>query len=653
MITRKLEPAEISELEKNGCSAENWDLVRVSRGFVAGPNLRDSHFSGRVSLGILSGTVVGSSGLGEPSGITRSRLHNSTLDDGALVRDAVLANVDVGAKALIDGVGRIAADRRTAFGNGLPVNVLAEHGGRSVPLWRRLSSQLAHLLCHLRGSAEAEALLGILDADVDRLRSDRCLVGPGCRVERCGSLVNVRLEEGSIALGAPELSCCHLAGAPGAPARVLEGVAAQDAIFLAGSTAAGGVRLGRCLIGEGVELERGFSAEHSLFFANCAFAQGEAASAMCGPFVTSRHKATLVLACQASFSIFGSMANASNHHFKIGPVHGGVLRRGVKTGSGSYIFWPADIGAFSTLLGRHLSNLDTADFPFSLLIGDGERTTLVPGANAFGVGVRRDERKWPGRDRRAGIAVPLDVYALAAFSPFTLQSMDRGAAILAEAAKRGGDLEIGAVLVPQGRFASGQALYGAAGLLHTGRRCLEEARKRNGGNPPTAKELLALLSVPEEDGDDREWRDWGGLLVSGGDAERFFRDLLAGRLDSPEALEERFNRIGANYAAAEWRWLARRWRARRGEPTVDKLFRFLGELREAVLFRLERMNRDVMKEFDRGARCGFGLERAKDADFEQSRGASGDDPTLNEAKEDAGALLAAIGAILGNERVDF
>ncbi|MDR0363124.1 MAG: DUF4954 family protein [Planctomycetota bacterium] len=646
MNTRSLGKKEIARLEANGCSSTDWGSVRVAAAFEPGDNIRDSSFSGRVVLGSFAGEFFAPSGLPERPGIMRARLHDAAVGDNALVRDAVLARTDVGEQALVDRVDRIAAIGKTAYGNGMAANVLTEHGGRSVPLWRRLSSQLAHLLCHLKGSPEAAALVALVEADVAGIESARSFIGARSRVERSGLLVNVRLEEGSLVLGAAGLNDCHLAGRPGAPAVVGAGVAACGCVFLAGSSTIGGVRLERCLVGEGVELKRGFSAEHSLFFANCAFAQGEAASAMCGPFVDSHHKATLVLTCQTSFSTFGSMANGSNNHFKIGPLHGGVLRRGAKPGSGSYLFWPADIGAFSTVIGRHLSNLDTADFPFSLVVGEGARTTLAPGVAVFGSGVWRDERKWLARDRRGGIDKPLDLYTLSAMSPFVMQSMDRGVAKLAAAAARGGDFRTGGAVVPEGRFDPARALYSAAALVHVGRRALEAARRKNGGRPPTLIELLAVFSLRDDGRAGGDWRDWGGLLVSGDDAEAFFADLRDGRIASPEELDERFALLHGRYLENEWLWLAGRWRTERGEPDAGKVARFLREVRDAVVFRLECLKKDVLKEFSTGSRYGYGLERDGDADFAQSRGVAEEHAAYVEMEKETLALLDGLDSVI-------
>lgn len=83
-----------------------------------------------------------------------------------------------------------------------------------------------------------------------------------------------------------------------------------------------------------------------------------------GPFTVTHHKSTLLIAGMFSFMNAGSGSNQSNHMYKLGPIHQGALERGAKTTSDSYILWPARIGAFSLVMGRHVTHPDTSNLPF-------------------------------------------------------------------------------------------------------------------------------------------------------------------------------------------------------------------------------------------------------------------------------------------------
>ena len=81
--------------------------------------------------------------------------------------------------------------------------------------------------------------------------------------------------------------------------------------------------------------------------ATALFENGEACAIFAGPFTVSMHKSSLLIAGMYSFLNAGSGSNQSNHMYKLGPIHQGIVERGSKTTSDSYILWPARVGAFS------------------------------------------------------------------------------------------------------------------------------------------------------------------------------------------------------------------------------------------------------------------------------------------------------------------
>ena len=82
--------------------------------------------------------------------------------------------------------------------------------------------------------------------------------------------------------------------------------------------------------------------------------------------------------------------------YKLGPIHQGTLERGAKTTSDSYILWPARVGAFSLVMGRHVNHSDTSNLPFSYLIEQNNTTYLVPGVNLRSVGISVMRKNGPG-----------------------------------------------------------------------------------------------------------------------------------------------------------------------------------------------------------------------------------------------------------------
>lgn len=115
--------------------------------------------------------------------------------------------------------------------------------------------------------------------------------------------------------------------------------------------------------------------------------------------------------------------------YKLGPIHQGIVERGSKTTSDSYILWPARVGAFSLVMGRHHHHSDTSDMPFSYLIEKDDETYLVPGVNLRSVGTIRDAQKWPKRDKRTD-QQRLDMINYNLLSPYTIYKMMKAVGIL-------------------------------------------------------------------------------------------------------------------------------------------------------------------------------------------------------------------------------
>lgn len=651
---RQLSDAEIAILEQRGSRAEDWSQVRVADGFTPGNSFYRVYFSGRVELGACRGALRTSDGFAFPAGIDHSSLHDVKIGNDCLILRSNLSNADIGDNVILENVGALSRSGDAPFANNSPVHVLAEDGARSVPLWRRLSAQLAHLLCHLKNHPAADALAELIRRDSERLRLPRSRIADGCRLRRVGALRNVWLGEGALVDHASSLVDCYLDSAPEAPVRIGEGVAVRDCVFQRGCEVTGGVRLEHCLVGEGVRLAGGFNGKHSLFFANSEFALGEAACAMAGPFAVSSHKATLILTSQNSFSTFGSAANSSNHHFKLGPLHGGVLRRGVKCGSGSYIFWPSDIGAFSTVVGKHSGHLETIIFPFSLLVGKDDKSILVPGVNLFACGTYRDGLKWRDRDRRGGIARPLDLVNTAVLSPYVLQFMEAGLELLRRSASIGVDLRHGGAVIPFGRIKPAVKLYKNAIIFHSGERLLAHARQQCGLERPGPEDLLETLTaiLREDVGPvSGKWRDWGGMLLPGGEAEKVLAELADGSLSTPEMVQERLASLHERYEEFVRRWLALRWRREYGDPTAASVAAFVGQWRKAVQFRHECFVRDVHKEFTPEAMYGFGVEDDAETEFRRVRGFLVDHPLLAMAEAERERLLALAERLPRSERL--
>ena len=407
---------------------------------------------------------------------------------------------------------------------------------------------------------------------------------------------------------------------------------ADDFIICAGAKVDSGAVLVHTFVGQATSLTRLFSAHDSLFFANCACENGEAAAIFAGPYTVTMHKSSLLIAGMFSFLNAGSGSNQSNHMYKLGPIHQGVVDRGSKTTSDSYILWPAHIGAFSLVMGRHVSHSDTSRLPFSYLIEKAGESHLVPGVNLKSVGTIRDAMKWPKRDKRR-TARKLDYINFNLLSPYTVSKMIDGITLLNDIETTSGDTS--AIYSYQGMTISASALrkgrmyYNMAIDKFMGNSVL----KRLEGMQITCDEDIRRRLQPQMAEGVGEWVDIAGLIAPKNEIKRLCIDIAQGTITSLAEVNSRLQTLGENYYELEWTWVAenfhRWWGKNCDELTVADIKAIAGRWVESVV-KLDRMlYDDARKEFSSVARIGFGIDasaRSARVDFEQVRGEFERDP---------------------------
>ncbi|MDE5812687.1 MAG: DUF4954 family protein, partial [Muribaculaceae bacterium] len=504
-----------------GCVSDDWSQVSIAEGVELG-RIRNVYFSGPVSIG------RGSEIINVPGG---------------------LSNVRIGEDVRIVNVARIVNSPEATYGVGTDIAVLDETGTRSVRIYPGISAQIATMAARLPEYAEGKLIPLISRHILDM--PDIPEIGDGAVVTDCGPITDVRIWPGAKVEGALRLhngSIVNNSGerrAESGESRSLtyvgQGVDAENFI-IEDATVTGGSILRNSYVGQGCIIDKGFTSHDSLFFANCSMENGEACAVLAGPFTVSMHKSSLLIGCHTGFMNAGSGTNMSNHMYKNGPVHWGVLERGVKTSSNSYIMHGSRIGAYSLVMGEHKNHPDSSEFPFSYLFGDSNGNTIVvPGAMLKSYGLKRDEEKWPKRDRRLGKGITLnDRITYKILNPYTvnmiLDAIRISDRLLSVPADSDGYIGYKGMKIKKKSLEKGRRLYELALCKYL------ESLKDKGKNGNARKS--GRLS--------RRWVDLSGQVI----AESNFNEVINSA--SIKDMEAALDKAAEDFEANEQLWIADR-----------------------------------------------------------------------------------------------
>ena len=557
-VYRKLNKEEIEILERQMCSASDWNLVEVTDGFST-DYVRYARFSGNVRLGAFRKVFQLAGGMVKHSGIYYATLHNVTVGDDCCIENVknYIANYNIGDGAFIENVDIILVDGESSFGNGTKVEVLNETGGCEVMIFDRLTAQTAYVMALFKHRPELMAkMMKMIEAYVDTVKSAVGHIGKDVTIADAGYIKNVRIGDCCKIEGASRLKNGSINSNPHAPVHIGVGVVGDDFIISSGSSIEDGVSFSRCFIGQACRMGHTYSATDSLFFSNCQGENGEACAIFAGPFTVTHHKSTLLIAGMFSFMNAGSGSNQSNHLYKLGPIHHGVMERGSKTASDSYVLWPAKVGAFSLVMGRHVCHQDTTDLPFSYLIEQQSTSYIMPGANLKSVGTIRDAKKWPARDARRD-PDKLDCINYNLLSPYTIHKMLRGMDILKNLQKVSGDTSDSYTyqsgMIKRSSLKNGLRYYGLAVDKFLGNSLITRLMSSDFMGVSQMREALKPTAAYGEG----DWMDLAGLIAP----QKAVSDLLdaveRGTLNDVAELNHCFADLHSQYYDFEWNWAYR------------------------------------------------------------------------------------------------
>ena len=544
---RPLTSEEIEVLRSNDCWAEDWTSINVSEDFK--PNfMHRVMLYGEVNIGAFNKNVEVSQGFVKHSGINNATLRNVTIGDDCLIENVgnFINNYNIGDDCYISNISTMETTEGATYGEGNLVSVLNEVGEGNVILFSDLNSQLAAFMVkHFSDKELKEKIRQLIKTDIDNKMPERGQIGNNVKIVNTKEITNCVINDLCEVNGASRLSDCTLLGSVHGCVYIGTGVIIENSIIAEGSSVINSVKIQDCFVGEACQLSNGFTASASVFFANSYMSNGEACAAFCGPFTASHHKSSLLIGGMFSFYNAGSATNFSNHAYKMGPMHWGILERGSKTASGAYLLMPATLGSFSVCFGKLMHHPNTRNLPFAYLIADGDKMFLIPGRNITTVGLYRDIKKWPKRDLRAQ-ENRKSIVNFDWLSPFSVGEILKGKKILENLREVTGDnvsqYLYHEYIIPATSLHKGIKYYDIALRIYMGA-VLKRVLKRDPSITPPTTEIGTS-----------DWDDLSGLLLPVSEEDRIIADLKDGTIETIQQLISRFEEIDANYREYQWAW---------------------------------------------------------------------------------------------------
>ena len=595
MQYRSLTFEEIEILESNSCWAEDWSRVEVAEDGFQAKFFHRVMFYGDVQLGSVQKEVEITKGFVKHSGINDATLRNVTVGNDCLIEKVgnYINNYTIGDDCLISNISVMETTEGATYGEGNLISVLNEVGDGNVIFFHDLNSQFAAFMVkHFNDKDLKNAIRRLIKEEIARTNPERGTIGNKVKIVNTKEITNTVIQDDCEISGASRLSDCTILSSEHASVYIGTGVICENSIISDGSSIVNSVKMQDCFVGEACQISNGFTASQSVFFANSFMANGEACAAFCGPFCASHHKSSLLIGGMFSFYNAGSGTNFSNHAYKMGPMHWGILERGTKTASGSYLLMPATIGTFSVCFGKLMHHPNTTALPFSYLIAEADKMYLVPGRNITTVGLYRDIRKWPKRDMRPQ-QTQKSIVNFDWLSPYSVGEILQGKKILENLRQASGDnvssYNYHEYVINATSLRKGIKYYDIALRIYMGA-VLKRAHK------------WGFFGKPQTEIGLGRWDDLSGLLLPVSEERRLIEDIKSGSLETIQEVVERFREINDNYRIYQWAWTYRMILEYYGidEITPEDDARIKQDYIEARRAWIAEIKKDAEKEFEMG-----------------------------------------------------
>jgi hypothetical protein len=370
---RRLKPEEIKILKKQGNRADNWKSIWASPNFSPA-RVMGSTFLGTCVFGSFEEeTTLVSEGVSMPSGIYDSMIADSEVGNHCLIRNTgLVSRMVVMQGAAVFETGELSASGECGFGNGRPIRVGPETGGREVLSFAELTVPLAEAVAKRRSDASfLNRYAEFVGEYVRTCTLPFGVVEEGAIIRFSGKIHNSCIGRAGLIDGARLIENVTILSSAKEPVRVASGAIVRNSCIQWGCEVTTGAVVDESVLTEHSHAERHAKVTHSIIGPNSAIGEGEITSCLVGPFVASHHQSLLIAALWPEGK--GNVAHGSNigsNHTSRAPDQEIWCGEGTFFGLGVNIKFPCDFteSPYSIIAtGSDTLPPQRVEFPFSLI----------------------------------------------------------------------------------------------------------------------------------------------------------------------------------------------------------------------------------------------------------------------------------------------
>ncbi len=405
-----LNKTEIKTLLHQGCSCDNWDLIKCHKQSLS--KIYHTKLIGSVFIGKLDNQTI-SYRTKDQTIKKKPIIEKALLENCSIGNNCYISNVTGGIKGmtiekecLLENIASLQTTTQSQFGHNTLVPILSQLQTHQVPIFNGLSAQLAYLLAFSKGDEGfTQKLKTLLSKKIKPPKNG--FIGHNAVIRYCGDLIDICIESHAEISFVNKLINGYISSNEKTQTLISNNVSCNNFIIEKGNCLENNVSIENTFIGESCQIKNHCFVKNSLFFSCCDFEKSEIEGLFAAPHTVSHHRSTLLISAYMSHFNAGSSTNASNHLYKLGPHSWGYFQRGVKTASNAYLLYPAKIGLFSIVIGKIKTHIDTTAFPFSIIIGKEKATFLYPAKTLESIGLYRDLKKWQQKQKNKDLTLDL------------------------------------------------------------------------------------------------------------------------------------------------------------------------------------------------------------------------------------------------------